>query len=546
MIPKTIHFVWVGDRPMPDWAQRNIEEFERLNRGYSIIVNRETVLLPVLRPLYDACTRVEQQADLVRYSALSRCGGWYFDTDFWPFRPLDEAQRAWGLDGSCIAIARQHGHLSGDALPYANAPLCCGRGLGIWHALIDEAVRRTPNRRSAYGPDLMTWLVENHPGDVDVMDWPWWFPSSIADAPSDFAAIQSGDVAWARRMCPQTGGQLPFAMHLWAGGKQELKTEAVGRPRALIVADPSGPEFRHALPCERWPVGHPIPASRDGLTNAGFDVICATQASAPAPRFVRGGAPVQVAVVWNGQREPSASIVKSLRDAGVPVFHIEHGFWDRRRYVQCDAGGFLAWSAWARDWPSPTPDMQARFDATAGVEIHETRARGTGHVLVIGQVAGDTQLRDSALAGPAPLERLVSRALPEAVKAVFRPHPKATASDAVRIGAGRSSMPRLLGSLADALAGARFVVSINSNTAVECAMAGVPLLEFGPSLALNAGFSRRATVDTLAADLAAMMQGWAPPAGAGRRYLLNLAARQFHVDELRTADFWRRRISCPT
>jgi hypothetical protein len=30
MIPKRIHFIWFGP-PMPAWAERNIEEFRRLN-----------------------------------------------------------------------------------------------------------------------------------------------------------------------------------------------------------------------------------------------------------------------------------------------------------------------------------------------------------------------------------------------------------------------------------------------------------------------------------------------------------------------------------
>jgi hypothetical protein len=31
-------------------------------------------------------------------------GGWYFDTDFWPFRPLDDIERAFMLDGKPVVF----------------------------------------------------------------------------------------------------------------------------------------------------------------------------------------------------------------------------------------------------------------------------------------------------------------------------------------------------------------------------------------------------------------------------------------------------------
>ena len=87
-------------------------------------------------------------------------------------------------------------------------------------------------------------------------------------------------------------------------------------------------------------------------------------------------------------------------------------------------------------------------------------------------------------------------------------------------------------SLREDLKGAAFVITINSNSIVECLERGIPVLAFGPSLAINARAVRKCTVATLASDIRAMRAGWTANDDAVRRYLEWLASRQFSVDEL--------------
>ncbi len=547
-IPRLINFVWIDDDdPLPTWAQRVVEEFARLNPDYEVRLHGPDALLPEYSRAWEASRYPTQRADLLRYSVLERYGGWYFDLDFWPFRPLAEAEQAWGLDGARLAIARQNGHRSGPRAAFANAPLACAPDLEIWEDVKAEIRRRIPPpQRTSYGSEVITALRERFPSRFVVMDWPWWFPSPIANAADDFAAIER-DIGWARLMCRETGGQLPFAMHLWAGGRRELpKGQPLDPNTALILADENGPEFtKYAAPCDRWPKGHPLAAAREGLEAAGFTVKCLSPFQVGrGPRYCGAGLPA-VAIVWNGRRTPAREVVERLKADGVLCFHLEHGFWRRREFVQCDHAGFLHFASWADWWGNPVPvDAHCRLGLTAPVERAPMRVRTEGPILVIGQVGGDTQLDGAEVRGPAELDRLVARALPKGALAVFRPHPLDAPRDARARKLGRTYLPRAPEGqdLIEALDSARFVVTINSNSLVEAAFRGCPALAFGPSTAINAGVARRATVATLRDDLEIMLAGWAPPQDAVDRYLLWLACRQYEVDDLRLPGFWRKRV----
>jgi len=83
-----IHFVWT-DEPLPDWAQANIDEFARLNPREQIVVHTDSARLRAkYRETYDVSTVHMQRSDWLRASILQDDGGWYFDCDCWPVKPL--------------------------------------------------------------------------------------------------------------------------------------------------------------------------------------------------------------------------------------------------------------------------------------------------------------------------------------------------------------------------------------------------------------------------------------------------------------------------
>lgn len=223
-LPHKLHFIWIGGE-LPGWAAANVAEWRRLNPDYEIKVHGEEILWPELRAAYDKTPRPAGKADILRYCVLAREGGWYADVDTWPFRPLAEAVAKWGLSGDRVAVSREHWSKH-DVFAYNCTPLACGAGTPAVRWMLDQIRKREcPDTKAVFGgnctwgPALVEELVAAHPEWVTVMDWPWWCPVYHERAVADYRRILGGDADWARRMCPETGGDQPMAMHLWAHGK---------------------------------------------------------------------------------------------------------------------------------------------------------------------------------------------------------------------------------------------------------------------------------------------------------------------------------------
>jgi len=168
MPAKRIHFVWLG--PLPDWAAANMEAFARLNPDYPVTVHQSSApLLEEFAEAYRAARTVGMQADLLRLSVLRRFGGWYFDADVEPRRPLRD-----------LPIEVDDRLLIGEVCPKqdfaSNAILAAGPECRLWPTIIDYVAsgggRDWPFR---WGPDLASWLVREHRADL-VLPPPEWFP----------------------------------------------------------------------------------------------------------------------------------------------------------------------------------------------------------------------------------------------------------------------------------------------------------------------------------------------------------------------------------
>lgn len=536
MIPRKIHFVWIGpDLDPAGWAQRNVDEFTRLNPGYSVQVHRELPAGDPLRGLYDSAPHPSSKADILRLSVLRREGGWYFDLDYWPLRPLDEAERAWQLDGSRVFLSRQQ-----NKVPVNNCVMACAPGAPGIEALIQSAQATAPTARTTYGPDLVSRVVGRKPRLFELASWPWFQPIRGPGAAKFYAQCLRGDPGRLRHVTDGTGGQLPFALHLWLNGHGSeieaafVKAKVPAVPLALV-------EVTHSA--------HPLAGAAQGLANLGFRVqrynkedenVLDTLDETPA-----------VMVSWNNIRR--AKLSASAARWGVPVLWAENGFWNRTQYVQLDHEGFLHWASWRRLLRGPAPEQGAARLAAVypdGLRSFEPRE---GYILVLGQLSRDSQMAESEIKGPLELQNLVRQHLPAVGNpdCYFRPHPLCPQADREK-NRGKI-LPQLEGpnatelrnnyqqtksgvGLADALAGARFVVAINSTACNEALALGVPVLALGPHLGITAGVIRRATVATFAEDMRAMLSGWLPDGGKVRNYLEWLAARQYCARDLSEED----------
>lgn len=97
MIPKKLHFIWVGDKSIPEYCLDNINRFKTIYDDYEIKVwNDEDVINEQLIPdfLYEYYINENFpnafKADILRYLILKKYGGLYFDTDFEPLKKLPE------------------------------------------------------------------------------------------------------------------------------------------------------------------------------------------------------------------------------------------------------------------------------------------------------------------------------------------------------------------------------------------------------------------------------------------------------------------------
>ena len=518
-IPKIINFVWIGGKPMPTWAARNVRRFAELNPDYEILIHDEHALRPEHAYAYNHTSRLCSKADLIRYSALQTHGGWYFDVDFTPFRPIDDIANAYQLDGSKFFMTEQHGQMN-PRLTVANGVLAATPDHPLW-AEINRAITLTnpPYDRCTFGPVLTTKLYRTHRNQITLGAWPFFYPASISEAVGVYHACRQNGDHYAARIAP-TCGQLPFVMHLWANAN---KHDLTSPPRVVpTVGEFSG--LRAVFPmldCQRRDDTQPFRAILEGLERIGFAV--------DAPDL---GAPVKLAtadlmVIWNGRKGKYREWADSAAKANIPTIHIEHGFFDRRAYTQADHAGILHWASWTDSLNRPAPTSGADRLTAVWPYPPQSFTKRHGNILVIGQVAGDAQLDDSEIQLSTPLEKMVARSLPRGVKAVFRPHPVSRQKLA-------KYMPRCTEpTIVDAIAQARFAVMINSNAGNECLAMGCPVLCFGPAVYAKAGVALQTSVADFQINFQRMLDGYLPDTAKVRNYLQRLACRQWNQGEWR-------------
>ena len=94
MIPKIIHYTWLGGNPLPPLAERCITSWHKFMPDWQIMrwdeSNFDIDTAPVyVRQAYEA-RKYAFVSDYVRLWALEQYGGLYMDVDFEVYRPFDD------------------------------------------------------------------------------------------------------------------------------------------------------------------------------------------------------------------------------------------------------------------------------------------------------------------------------------------------------------------------------------------------------------------------------------------------------------------------
>ncbi|MBL7133139.1 MAG: hypothetical protein ISS78_03490 [Phycisphaerae bacterium] len=259
------------------------------------------------------------------------------------------------------------------------------------------------------------------------------------------------------------------------------------------------------------------------------------------PMVVAGGQwplltePVEAVFLWNGTKGRAGEYARRFRQQGTVVFVMEHGWFDRRRHVQIDHKSFAHAASWATREHFDSPALQKgrmRFRRAFGRLPKPLKSAKTrpGYILVLLQVPGDSQLRDSEIGSPGPLVRAVEAAAPAGCEIQVRPHPLHEWTCHPK---GRART--MGGPLSEAVEGATFCVTINSTAGIESLALGCPVLCLGPALYATAGVALQTSLADMPAAMAKMAQGWSACGGttkAVHNFLYHLACRQWSFDEI--------------
>ena len=108
MIPKILHYVWMGGNPLTPLAEQCLASWKEHMPDWQIMRWDETNFDIAAAPLYVRQAYETRKfafvSDYVRLWALERCGGLYMDVDFMVYRPFDELMTQYaafaGYEGS--------------------------------------------------------------------------------------------------------------------------------------------------------------------------------------------------------------------------------------------------------------------------------------------------------------------------------------------------------------------------------------------------------------------------------------------------------------
>ena len=209
MIPKILHYVWVGG-PLPEKLQKYIASWSETNPSFTIMKWDESnieMTSPLIRAAYRN-RKFATVADIARLQAVAQLGGIYMDTDFIVLKPLDVL-----LEHSCFCgfqeVEPSDDWVSNGVFGAEPNHWFISKALQGLHEM--RPPRFLPDRPTRYGPKHLTKLLRQEGldhyspegvqvNDIFVTSVPVFFPFHYTEAYS-----------------PECVTERTLAVHFWEG-----------------------------------------------------------------------------------------------------------------------------------------------------------------------------------------------------------------------------------------------------------------------------------------------------------------------------------------
>lgn len=183
-IPRIIHRIWLGPKPLPAEFAAFGETWAALHPGWEMRLWTDANLPPLAnQALFDSAPSFAAKADILRYELLLQFGGVYVDTDFECLKNIEPL-----LAGVECFVAQQK-DLEADfgKFCYVNNALI---GAAPGHPLFRDLVESLPQHMASLPPDVpasyltgphyLTTVLQSHP-EVKIFPAKFFYPYTATE-----------------------------------------------------------------------------------------------------------------------------------------------------------------------------------------------------------------------------------------------------------------------------------------------------------------------------------------------------------------------------
>jgi mannosyltransferase OCH1-like enzyme len=163
LIPKIIHQIWLGPRPVPEQVKWMMASWQRINPSwvYKLWTNDDIENFPFFnKKAFDSAINWGMKSDILRCEVLNRFGGVYVDVDFECIKPLDSLHYLY--DFYCCVNPSCNESLVQNAVIAAKAG----------HPIIRSCLEKW---------QLIHSFSTNDVGDVMSLTGPWFLTDRVAE-----------------------------------------------------------------------------------------------------------------------------------------------------------------------------------------------------------------------------------------------------------------------------------------------------------------------------------------------------------------------------